>query len=78
VENEPIEKKHELPDLDIEVIGHKRYLVIREYGLVARERLPLHVMQMEDPAEKEWHMRELCIKLHRKMETLKRVARFRS
>lgn len=58
------------PELSFEVVGHIRYLVVKEDGHTAKERIPLHVWNMTDETAKHWFYKEMVYKLRRKMRKL--------
>ncbi len=61
------EKKEDTLELYFEELGNIPYLVVKENGQTARERIPRHVWNMTDEIAKQWFMKELISKLKRKM-----------
>ncbi len=56
------------PEIFLEVKGHLRYICVREGELVEKERIPLHIWNLDDESTaKLWFMKEHISKLKRKM-----------
>ena len=60
----------EEPQLTIERLGHRRWLVVKEGEFKVRCRLPLHVDKMND-AQKEFFMHNACIELKSKLNRMR-------
>lgn len=54
----------------IKQVGHIYYLVVEDGEYMARERIPSHVMKMEEKA-RHWFMKEFITRVKRKMYKIK-------
>lgn len=54
------------PVLTIEQDGHRKWLVAKQSGCVAKIRLPLQIDKMEED-EAAFHIEKLCKELHNKL-----------
>lgn len=54
------------PEISFEISGSARFLVAKAGDKTARERIPLHIWNMDEP-DKAFFMKEIITKLKRKM-----------